>query len=149
MRSVHIWEYGLNGYTMKHLHLGDCHIRLRNSGIDGGQCMSAGCRAFELASLPGTAEAERRRLLHFVVVGGGPTGVEFAGTLSDYVRSDLRRKYPALMRYVRVSLLQSAQGILTQFTSKLANKALEDLRSTGVEIRTGVRVVQVRLSPLS
>jgi len=99
--------------------------------------------AFELASLPGTAEAERRRLLHFVVVGGGPTGVEFAGTLSDYVRSDLRRKYPALMRYVRVSLLQSAQGILTQFTSKLANKALEDLRSTGVEIRTGVRVVQV------
>lgn len=100
-------------------------------------------RAFELAALPGTSDKERRRLLHFVVVGGGPTGVEFAGTLSDYVRSDLKRKYPSLMPFVRVSLLQSAQSILTQFDSKLAARALEDLRRSGVEIRTGVRVVQV------
>jgi NADH:ubiquinone reductase (non-electrogenic) len=35
---------------------------------------------FELAALPGTSEEERKRLLQFVVVGGGPTGVEFAGT---------------------------------------------------------------------
>jgi NADH:ubiquinone reductase (non-electrogenic) len=100
-------------------------------------------RTFELAALPGTSEEERRRLLHFVVVGGGPTGVEFSGTLSDYVRSDLRRKYPLLMPYVRVSLLQSAQGILTQFDSGLARRALDDLQRTGVEIRTGVRVIQV------
>eukprot|EP00192_Tetraselmis_astigmatica_P005159 CAMPEP_0117678632 /NCGR_PEP_ID=MMETSP0804-20121206/17399_1 /TAXON_ID=1074897 /ORGANISM="Tetraselmis astigmatica, Strain CCMP880" /LENGTH=503 /DNA_ID=CAMNT_0005488029 /DNA_START=142 /DNA_END=1653 /DNA_ORIENTATION=- len=98
---------------------------------------------FELAALPGTSDEERRRLLHFVVVGGGPTGVEFAGTLSDYVRSDLKRKYPSLMPYVRVSLLQSAQSILTQFDSGLAKQALDDLQSTGVEIRTGVRVIQV------
>lgn len=35
--------------------------------------------SFELAALPGTSEEERRKVLHFVVVGGGPTGVEFAG----------------------------------------------------------------------
>ena len=40
---------------------------------------------FELAALPGTSDEERRRALHFVVVGGGPTGVEFAGTLSDFL----------------------------------------------------------------
>eukprot|EP00878_Enallax_costatus_P005917 GHUV01006208.1.p1 GENE.GHUV01006208.1~~GHUV01006208.1.p1 ORF type:complete len:338 (+),score=70.72 GHUV01006208.1:311-1324(+) len=50
--------------------------------------------AFELAALPGTSEEERRKVLRFVVVGGGPTGVEFAGTLNDFVRVDLARKYP-------------------------------------------------------
>lgn len=50
--------------------------------------------AFELAALPGTSEEDRRRVLHFVVVGGGPTGVEFAGTLNDFVRVDLAKKYP-------------------------------------------------------
>ena len=48
--------------------------------------------AFELAALPGTAEADIRKALHFVVVGGGPTGVEFAGTLSDFLKQDLRAK---------------------------------------------------------
>ncbi len=60
---------------------------------------------FELAALPGTTEEERKAALHFVVVGGGPTGVEFAGTLSDFVREDLKKKYPSLMKYVRVTLL--------------------------------------------
>jgi hypothetical protein len=49
---------------------------------------------FELAALPGTSDEARRRVLHFAVVGGGPTGVEFAGTLRDFVRGDLARKYP-------------------------------------------------------
>ncbi|GIL69240.1 hypothetical protein Vretimale_12635 [Volvox reticuliferus] len=98
---------------------------------------------FELASLPGTSEEDRRAALHFVVVGGGPTGVEFAGTLADFLREDLRKKYPALMPYVRVTLLQSAQQILTQFDEGLGQRALEALTSSGVEVRTGVRVVQV------
>jgi NADH:ubiquinone reductase (non-electrogenic) len=50
--------------------------------------------AFELAALPGTSEQDRRKVLHFVVVGGGPTGVEFAGTLNDFVTQDLSKKYP-------------------------------------------------------
>lgn len=50
--------------------------------------------SFELAALPRTSEAERRKVLHFVVVGGGPTGVEFAGTLNDFVTEDLSKNYP-------------------------------------------------------
>lgn len=50
--------------------------------------------AFELAALPGTSIEERKKVLHFVVVGGGPTGVEFAGTLNDFVTEDLAKKYP-------------------------------------------------------
>ncbi|KAL6764238.1 hypothetical protein V8C86DRAFT_2478241 [Haematococcus lacustris] len=101
---------------------------------------------FELAALPGTSLEDRQRLLSFVVVGGGPTGVEFAGTLSDFLRLDLKRKYPGLMKYVNVTLLQSAQSILTQFDGRLAQRALDNLTRTGVTVRTGVRVVEVTRS---
>lgn len=98
---------------------------------------------FELAALPGTSPEEATKYLHFVVVGGGPTGVEFAGTLSDFVREDLKRKYPELMQYVRVSLLQSAQTILMQFDAALAARATANFKNIGVDVRTGVRVTEV------
>ncbi|KAK9915294.1 hypothetical protein WJX75_007230 [Coccomyxa subellipsoidea] len=101
-----------------------------------GQC-------FELAALPGTPEEDRKRVLRFIVVGGGPTGVEFAGTLRDFVRGDLARKYPELMGDVEVVLLQSAQSILTQFSAGLQDRALETFRKTGVSVRTGVRVIAI------
>ncbi|KAL4421095.1 hypothetical protein ABPG77_009622 [Micractinium sp. CCAP 211/92] len=98
---------------------------------------------FELAALPGTTEEELEQVLHFVVVGGGPTGVEFAGTLSDFLRQDLRKKYPDLMKHVRVTLLNSAQTILNQFDSKMQQHALENFKRVGVDVRTGVRVTEV------
>lgn len=70
-------------------------------------------------------------------------GVEFAGTLRDFVRGDLARKYPELMDDVEVVLLQSAQSILTQFSGGLQQRALDTFRKTGVAVRTGVRVIAV------
>lgn len=99
--------------------------------------------SFELAALPGTSEAERRKVLHFVVVGGGPTGVEFAGTLNDFVTEDLAKKYPELMPFVQVTLLQSANSILTTFSGSLQERALANFRATGVNVRLAVRVTQV------
>jgi NADH:ubiquinone reductase (non-electrogenic) len=98
---------------------------------------------FETAALPGTSEKERRRLLSFVVVGGGPTGVEFCGTLSDTLREDFKRAYPGLMPYVSVTLLQSAQSVLTAFAAALQERALNALKTSGIEARLGVRVVEV------
>lgn len=98
---------------------------------------------FELANLPGTSERDKARALHFVVVGGGPTGVEFSGTLCDFVQGDLRAKYPELMRYVKVSLLQSQQSILTQFAASLQSRALQTMERSGISVRTGVRVTAV------
>ncbi|KAG2429690.1 hypothetical protein HYH02_013948 [Chlamydomonas schloesseri] len=98
---------------------------------------------FELAALPGTTEDERKAALHFVVVGGGPTGVEFAGTLSDFVREDLKKKYLALMKYVRVTLLNNLPSILTQFDEKLQKSAASTLGANGVEVRVNVSVVGV------
>lgn len=69
--------------------------------------------------------------------------MEFAGTLGDFLRQDLKKKYPALIGAVRVTLLQSAQTILTQFDARLAQRALDNFRESGVEVRTGVRVTEV------
>lgn len=48
-------------------------------------------------------------------IPGDPAGVEFAGTLSDFLREDLKKKYPELMQFVRVSLLNATPSILVQF----------------------------------
>lgn len=51
---------------------------------------------FERANLPCTSQEERKKILHFVVVGGGPAGVEFAAELHDFVVEDLAKLYPAV-----------------------------------------------------
>lgn len=98
-------------------------------------------RLFEAASLPSTTEEESKRLLSFVVVGGGPTGVEFAGTLADYVRGDLARKFPSLKP--TVTLLQSDKAILGAFSTSLQERALATLKSEGIDVKLGVRVMEV------
>jgi NADH:ubiquinone reductase (non-electrogenic) len=51
-------------------------------------------RCFERANLPATTPGDRLRLLHFVVCGGGATGIEFAAELNDFMMDDLRHHYP-------------------------------------------------------
>jgi len=77
--------------------------RIRSTVID----------SFEKASLPGLNEQERKRMLHFVVVGGGPTGVEFASELHDFVNEDLVKLYPKAKNLVQITLLEAADHILT------------------------------------
>lgn len=67
---------------------------------------------FEKASLPSISEEEKKRILHFVVVGGGPTGVEFAAELHDFVIEDLAKLYPNLKSYVTITLLEAGDHIL-------------------------------------
>lgn len=67
---------------------------------------------FERASIPSISEEERRRILHFVVVGGGPAGVEFAAELHDFVKEDLAKLYPSLKQYARITLLEAGDHIL-------------------------------------
>lgn len=68
--------------------------------------------SFEKASLPNLSDEERKRILHFVVVGGGPTGVEFAAELHDFVNEDLVKLYPMVKESVRITLLEAADHIL-------------------------------------
>lgn len=54
----------------------------------------------------GVTEEEKRRLLHCVVVGGGPTGVEFSGELSDFIMRDVHQRYAHVKDYIHVTLIE-------------------------------------------
>lgn len=68
--------------------------------------------SFEKASLPNLSDEERKKILHFVIVGGGPTGVEFAAELHDYVNEDLVKLYPKVKDAVKITLLEATDNIL-------------------------------------
>jgi len=81
---------------------------------------------FELASHPNTPPEKRRELLNFVIVGGGPTGVEFAAELSDFFWEDLNKYFPNVpINEVRITLLEASDKILGAFAQTLVNYALK------------------------
>ena len=97
--------------------------------------------AFELAEREADT-AKRQALLNFVVIGGGPTGVELAGALSELSRfalgRDFRRVNPTV---AKVLLLEAGPHILPSFPEDLADSATRQLRELGVEVRTGAFVI--------
>ncbi|HXU65165.1 MAG TPA: NAD(P)/FAD-dependent oxidoreductase, partial [Polyangia bacterium] len=87
---------------------------------------------------------ERRRLMTFVVVGGGPTGVELAGAIADLSRDILHADFHRIgRREVKVILVEAAPRILTAFDPPLSDKARQQLADLGVEVRTDVRVENI------
>jgi NADH:ubiquinone reductase (H+-translocating) len=99
--------------------------------------------AFEAAERA-TDEATRTRLLTFVVVGGGPTGVELAGALAEISRYSLARDFDTIdPTQARIYLLEAAPRILAAFPEKLARKAHGFLQNLGVTVRTGALVTSV------
>lgn len=75
----------------------------------------------ELACLPTTSDEERRRLLSFVICGGGPTGVEFAAELYDLLNEDLIQKFPRILRNeISVHVIQSRSHILNTYDEALS-----------------------------
>ncbi|KAL6065088.1 External alternative NAD(P)H-ubiquinone oxidoreductase B1, mitochondrial [Balamuthia mandrillaris] len=99
---------------------------------------------FETANLPGQPEQEQKRLLNFVVVGGGPTGVEFAAELHDFVTEDLKKYLPSdLMKHVRITLIQSAEQILNTYDVHLRDHAMKAFNRQGIDLHTLSRVTKV------
>lgn len=99
--------------------------------------------AFERAEATEDA-AERAALLTFVIVGGGPTGVELAGAIAELARlgmeKDFRTFDPAA---ARVIIIESNQRVLAAFPPALSMQAKASLNSLGVEVRNGARVEHI------
>ncbi len=96
--------------------------------------------ALEMAEL-NDSEEERRRLLTFVVVGAGPTGVEMVGQIAELTRDVLVRSFKRIdTRQARVVLLDAADAVLPGFAPKLSASAKARLEKIGVEVRLGARV---------
>jgi NADH dehydrogenase len=101
-------------------------LRLRNHVLE---CL-------ERAAVSTDAEA-RRRLLTFCIVGGGPTGVEYAGALSELVRLVLPKEYPEIApAEVQIVLLEGGDRVLPMFGARLGHYAQRELARKGVDVRT-------------
>lgn len=99
---------------------------------------------FETAALPTTPTALKKQLLNFAIVGGGPTGIEFAGELSDIAREDLTRLYPDLAEHVNITVYDVADKILPMFDKKLAKYAVEHFDKEGVVIKTSHKIRELK-----
>jgi NADH dehydrogenase len=99
--------------------------------------------AFERAERS-SDEAERRRLLTFVSIGGGPTGVELAGAFAELRRfvlaGDFRSIHP---QDAKVLLIEAGPRILPSFDESLSQRAVEQLEELGVTVRAGTKVTAI------
>jgi NADH dehydrogenase len=80
-------------------------------------------------------DMERRRLLTFSIIGGGPTGVEFAGAMIELIHGPLKRDFSTLnLREVRVILIEASDTLLNGFSPRLRRYAANRLNKMGVEV---------------
>ena len=122
----------LGEYTFGLKDLDDA-VRLRNRVL----------AAFEQAVREPDA-AKRQALMTFVIVGGGPTGVELAGAFAELVRHVLRKDYPMLdVSEARVVLVEAIGNILSAFPKSLQESGMRQLERLGVEVRLNTAVDKV------
>jgi NADH:quinone reductase (non-electrogenic) len=99
--------------------------------------------AFEAAEIE-TNPDKRLALLTFVIVGGGPTGVELAGAIAGLARKTIVRDFRHINSAMsRILLVEAGPRLLAAFPAALANKAQRELERLGVEVRTGIAVKEV------
>jgi NADH:quinone reductase (non-electrogenic) len=98
--------------------------------------------AFEQAELARDA-AERERLLTFVIVGGGPTGVEMAGAIAEIARQTLARDFRRIdPRTSKILLIEAGASLLPTFSQQHSNYARDTLTKMGVDVMTATRVTR-------
>ncbi|CAJ1935068.1 unnamed protein product [Cylindrotheca closterium] len=99
----------------------------------------------EFASRPDVAPEERTRRVTFLIVGGGPTGVELAGEILDLAADVTKFKgsYPHLKDSIRVVIAQGGSDLVPQFEPKLREEAKKSLEAKGAEVLMNTRVTEV------
>ncbi|MCU0714009.1 MAG: NAD(P)/FAD-dependent oxidoreductase [Pirellula sp.] len=99
--------------------------------------------AFERAERSSDPE-EIKRLLTFVVVGGGPTGVEMAGSIAELAKQTMRRDFRSIdPTQARVILVENSQHVLDRYHHSLSIRAAKDLLNMGIELRNETRLAEI------
>ncbi len=98
---------------------------------------------FERAASPFCDDAERTRLLNFVIVGGGPTSVEFAAELYDFLQQDVRKLFPSLIPFCHVTLVEASSRVLGSFSSNLSDYVKKLYESRDFKLLLGKSVKEV------
>lgn len=99
---------------------------------------------FELAVLPTATPELRKSLLHFAIVGAGPTGSELAASLRDFIHQDLIGLYPALKGLPRITLFDVAPTVLSMFDESLSRYAMDTMKREGITVQTSHHIKNLR-----
>lgn len=86
----------------------------------------------------------KRNLLHFAVVGGGPTGIEFSAELNDFIVEDMARLYPELTKRVSMTVYDVANKILSSFDEELSHYTMKRFLRKGIRMELGKKVREVK-----
>ncbi|KPM34896.1 External alternative NADH-ubiquinone oxidoreductase, mitochondrial [Neonectria ditissima] len=97
----------------------------------------------ERASFKGQTQEEIDRLMNFVVVGGGPTGVEFAGELRDFFEEDIKKLIPEISHRFKVTLIEALPNVLPSFSKQLIEYTENTLREENIDIKLKTMVKRV------
>ncbi|CAF1105552.1 unnamed protein product [Adineta ricciae] len=121
------------------------HAHFLKEVLDARRIRSAISDAFESANTPSQTDEERKRLLHFVVVGGGPTGVEFAAELADLVREDLHHYFPRLVANdVKITLIEALDHVLSMMDKQISDYTEKHFRRENIEVLMNTFVKEVK-----
>lgn len=99
---------------------------------------------FERASSPGVINnKERNQLLTFVIVGGGPTSIEFTSELYDFIKKDVSVCYPELLQHIKVIVVEASHHILGSFHSSLISYTQSLFNERKIDILTDITVKEI------
>ncbi|KAK8235793.1 hypothetical protein HDK90DRAFT_256418 [Phyllosticta capitalensis] len=136
---------GVGSVTNPHGVKGLEHCHFLKDITDARLIRNSVIRNLETAVLPTTSDEERRRLLSFVICGGGPTGVEFAAELYDMLNEDLTCFFPKILRSeISVHVIQSRGHILNTYDEALSRYAETRFAKDQVDVLTNSRVKEVQ-----
>lgn len=97
----------------------------------------------EAANILPKGDPERQRLLSVVVCGGGPTGVETAGELQDYVDQDLKHWMPEVADELNITLVEAMPHVLNMFNQKLVDYTQQVFKDSNIKLKTNTRIQKV------
>ncbi|KAK4137262.1 FAD/NAD(P)-binding domain-containing protein [Trichocladium antarcticum] len=97
----------------------------------------------ETAAFKDQSPEEVDRLMHMVVVGGGPTGVEFAGELQDFFQEDIKKLVPDIADRFKVTLIEALPNVLPMFSKQLIEYTEKSFKEEKIDIRTKTVVKRV------
>ena len=106
---------------------------------DARRIRTAIVNCFERANLPGLTDEEREHDLTFAVIGAGPTGIEFAAELRDFVEQDGPKYYPNLVKHVRIKVIVSSSTVLAPFDKSLQEEAIAQMNQAPRIVDPAVR----------
>lgn len=101
---------------------------------DAQRIRTAIVNCFERANLPSLTDEQRVNDLTFAVIGAGPTGIEFAAELRDFIEQDGPKFYPNLLKHVRIKVIEASPTVLAPFDQQLQEEAIR-VMNRAVEIK--------------